>query len=482
MAGIDSVRGVETFRLRFRLQGKTVFYSLDDVLESYVATDGFESRRFVQDFMENDKPKHRSFEIFPDSGFYRESGKDTTFASPEDPLDDAAFFYFVRITPLEVGKKYVFDRYFRKEKNPVIIEVVKREKMELPDGSKVQCLVLHPVIDTKGLFSKRSDTRIWLTDDERRLPVQIRTKFPFGTITLRLKNMVLPGSGAPAGRLSVAYREADLGRVRTVPVATRRNKVEPSLLAAPPGGDRSFAAFLDGLPDVLAARDLRAVIAGVARAARARRGVVLLLGGHVIKVGLGPLVAAWLRRGIVTHVALNGAAAIHDFELAAFGGTSEDVESGLADGTFGMAEETGAEMNAAIVAAAAGGARDGRRAGPCARATSGAARARCSVLLAALEADVPVTVHAAIGAEIIHQHPAADGAALGATSHRDFRRLAGSLPLLDRGGAVLNLGSAVLLPEVFLKALTVARNLRRRAFQLISSPPTSTCSATTGRA
>jgi hypothetical protein len=186
VAAIDSVRGVETFRLRFRLRGKTVFYSLDDVLESWVATEDFASHRFVQDFVENDKPKHRTFEIFPDSGFYREKGRDTTFSSPTDPLDDAAFFYFVRITPLEVGQKYVFDRYFKKEKNPVTIEVVKREKMELPDGSKVQCLVLHPVIDTKGLFSKRSDTRIWLTDDERRLPVQIRSKFPFGTITLRL--------------------------------------------------------------------------------------------------------------------------------------------------------------------------------------------------------------------------------------------------------------------------------------------------------
>ena len=196
VAGIDSVRGVETFRLRFRLQGRTVFYSLDDVLESWVATDDFSSHRFVQDFVENDKPKHRTFEIFPDSGFYREKGRDTTFSSPSDPLDDAAFFYFVRITPLEVGKKYVFDRYFRKEKNPVTIEVVKREKMELPDGSKVECLVLHPVIDTKGMFSKRSDTRIWLTDDERRLPVQIRSKFPFGTITLRLKDMVVPAGAA----------------------------------------------------------------------------------------------------------------------------------------------------------------------------------------------------------------------------------------------------------------------------------------------
>ena len=257
----------------------------------------------------------------------------------------------------------------------------------------------------------------------------------------------------------MAYEEANLGRVRTVPVATRRNKVEPSLLAAPPGGDRSFKAFLDSLPDVLAARDLRAVTSALARAARDRRGVVLLLGGHVIKVGLGPLLGAWLRRGIVTHVAFNGAAAIHDYELAAFGGTSEDVESGLGDGTFGMAEETGAEMNAAIAEAARGGAGMGEGLARALAARTELPGRDCSVLLAALEADVPVTVHAAIGAEIIHQHPSADGAALGETSHRDFRRLAGSLPRLDRGGAVLNLGSAVVLPEVFLKALTVARNL-----------------------
>jgi hypothetical protein len=261
----------------------------------------------------------------------------------------------------------------------------------------------------------------------------------------------------------VAYEEADLGRVRTVPIGTRRNKVEPSLLAAPPGSDRSFQAFLDSLPDVLAARDLRAVTAGVARAARERRGVVLLLGGHVIKVGLGPLMGAWLRRGIVTHVALNGAAAIHDYELAAFGGTSEDVESGLGDGTFGMAEETGAEMNTAIAEAARGGAGMGEGLARALAARRELPGRDCSVLLAALEADVPMTVHAAIGAEIIHQHPSADGAALGDTSHRDFRRLAGSLPRLDRGGAVLNLGSAVVLPEVFLKALTVARNLHAGA-------------------
>jgi hypothetical protein len=257
----------------------------------------------------------------------------------------------------------------------------------------------------------------------------------------------------------VTYDEADLRRLTTIPVAGRRNKVDPSLLATSPGADRSFAAFLDSLPDVLAARDLRAVIAGVAAAAAARRGVVLLVGGHVIKVGLGPLLRTLMARQVVTHVALNGAAAIHDFELAAFGGTSEDVESGLADGSFGMAEETGAEMNAAIIAAAAAGQGMGEGLARALAARSSLPGRDVSVLLAAHELDVPVTVHAAIGAEIIHQHPTADGAAIGATSHRDFRRLAGSLPTLHQGGAVLNLGSAVVLPEVFLKALTIARNL-----------------------
>jgi hypothetical protein len=257
----------------------------------------------------------------------------------------------------------------------------------------------------------------------------------------------------------VSYREADLRRLTTVPVAARRNKVDPSLLAGAPGRDRSFAAFLASLPDVLAARDLRAVIAGVAEAARTERGVVLLVGGHVVKVGLGPLIGALIGRRVVTHVALNGAAAIHDFELAAFGGTSEDVESGLADGSFGMAEETGAEMNAAVIAAAATGQGMGEGLANALAARAELPGREASILLACRAHDVPVTVHPAIGAEITHQHPAADGAAIGATGHRDFRRLAGSLPALDHGGAVLNLGSAVILPEVFLKALTIARNL-----------------------
>src|ERR1041384_1657715 len=166
-------------------------------------------------------------------------------------------------------------------------------------------------------------------------------------------------SGAPM----TDYREADFSRLKTVPIAQRPNKVEPSLLAHPPRGDPSFTAFWDSLPDILAADDLRALARQPAQPA-GRRGVVAMLGGHVIKVGLGPLFGELIRRGVITHLALNGSAAIHDFELAAYGGTSEDVAAGLANGTFGMVEETGREMNAAIA--------DGARA----RQGTGGARAR----------------------------------------------------------------------------------------------------------
>src|SRR5213083_456061 len=265
---------------------------------------------------------------------------------------------------------------------------------------------------------------------------------------------------SPFGAPMTDYREADFSRLKTVPIAQRPNKVDPSLLAYPhpPGDDPRFSAFLDSLPDVLAAKDLRAVIRQLAQAA-GRRGVVAMLGGHVIKVGLGPLLRELLRRGVITHLAMNGSAAIHDFELAAFGGTSEDVARGLADGSFGMVEETGREMNAAV----AEGARAGRGMGEALteylKGRASLAAPEVSVLLAAAAAGVPVTVHATVGADITHQHPTADGAALGATSHRDLKRLAAALPALHDGGVVLNLGSAVVMPEVFLKALTVARNL-----------------------
>jgi len=255
------------------------------------------------------------------------------------------------------------------------------------------------------------------------------------------------------------YREPDLRRLRTVGIGARPGKVDRTALARAPGDDRSFHGFLQSLPHLLAADHLRQVAAAIVSAHRSHRAIVVLVGGSVIKTGLGPLLVEWITRGLVSHVAMNGAAAIHDFELASHGSTSEDVERGLADGTFGMAEETGAAMNRAAVEARASGQGFGEGLGAALAQAGELPGSDISVLLACRTHRIPVTVHVAIGAEIIHQHPAADGAALGATSLLDFRRLAGSLPELHDGGVVLNLGSAVVLPEVFLKALAVARNL-----------------------
>jgi hypothetical protein len=254
-------------------------------------------------------------------------------------------------------------------------------------------------------------------------------------------------------------RETDLSRVRTIPVASRPNKVRAEEFASPPGADRSFAAFLNALPDVLVARDFIAVVDAIAVAARNKRGVVVMLGGHIVKTGLAPVLIDLMQRGVITHLAMNGSAAIHDYEIARFGGTSEDVAAGLRDGTFGMAEETGREMNEAFIAGSKAGRGMGEALAIALNSESSLAHPELSVVLNAWKLGIPVTVHAALGAEIIHQHPAASGAAIGDTSHRDFRRLAASVESVDDGGVVLNLGSAVIMPEVFLKALTIARNV-----------------------
>jgi len=256
--------------------------------------------------------------------------------------------------------------------------------------------------------------------------------------------------------------EADLSAVRTVPIARRPNKVRAEEFAAPPREGvedaRSFAMFLRSLPDVLVARDFRRVIDAIVAAA-GRRAVIVMIGGHVVKTGLAPLVLDLMRRHVITHLAMNGSAAIHDYEIARWGGTSEDVAAGLRDGTFGMAEETGRGMNAAFALGMQSGWGMGEALGRALAGATALAHPELSLLLGAHSLGVPLTVHAAIGAEIIHQHPAANGAAIGDTSHRDFRRLAAAVSLLHDGGVVLNIGSAVVMPEVFLKALTIARNL-----------------------
>lgn len=254
-------------------------------------------------------------------------------------------------------------------------------------------------------------------------------------------------------------RETSLDGVRTVPIAGRASKVRAEAFAAPPAGERSFHSFLSSLPDILVARDFLRVVDAIVAAARARKGVVVMLGGHVVKTGLSRLLIDLMERRVITHLAMNGSTAIHDYEVARFGSTSEDVAAGLRDGSFGMAEETGRGMNDAFVRGQAEQWGMGEAVGRALAGESHLAHGELSVLLAAQRLGVPATVHAALGAEIIHQHPAANGAAIGDTSHRDFRRLAAGIEQLDEGGVVLNVGSAVIMPEVFLKALTVARNV-----------------------
>lgn len=265
-----------------------------------------------------------------------------------------------------------------------------------------------------------------------------------------------PGAG---GKEESPRAEADLSRVRTVPIERRPNKVRAEEFASPPRDELSFGAFLKALPDALVAADFRAVVDAIVNAHRGGKAVVVMFGGHIVKTGVAPLIIDLMERGVITHLATNGSGAIHDYEIARFGATSEDVARGLVDGTFGMAEETGRGMNEAFARGSREGWGMGESLSRALLAEKELAHPEVSLLVAAERLGIPFTVHAALGAEIIHQHPAASGAAIGETSHRDFRRLAASLPRLHQGGVTLNLGSAVIMPEVFLKALTVARNL-----------------------
>jgi len=252
------------------------------------------------------------------------------------------------------------------------------------------------------------------------------------------------------------YEEFDLSDVRTYPLKSRKNKARVEDFARPLAPDASLGAFVESLPNVLAAADFKAVVRALGAARATDAGIVWGLGAHVIKTGLGPVLIDLMEQGFVSAIATNGAAIIHDFEIALVGATSEDVDESLGPGRFGMAEETGKLLNAAIAEGVAAGLGLGQ-------AVTGflakkePQHARSSVLAAAARLGVPVTVHVAIGTDILHMHPAASGAAFGEGSLRDFRYFVSNVARLERG-VYLNCGSAVVLPEVFLKAVALARN------------------------
>lgn len=253
------------------------------------------------------------------------------------------------------------------------------------------------------------------------------------------------------------FEEADLSRVRKIRAADRRNLVERSMLGRAGGG---FENWLDRLPDILAARGLRQLVAALRDAAEGGRPAVWLLGGHVVKTGVTPHLIRFLERGYASVLAMNGATAIHDVEMTLFGATSEDVAENLKDGSFGMIAETASFFAEAMEEGAPEGLGLGEALG---RRLEGREGAGDSLLAAAWRLGRPATVHVSLGADILHQHPEIHGQALGEMSLRDFRILAAALGALDERSVVVNLGSAVMGPEVFLKALTVARNLGHAA-------------------
>jgi hypothetical protein len=256
--------------------------------------------------------------------------------------------------------------------------------------------------------------------------------------------------------MKLPYEEFDLEGVRTYPLASRKSKANAGDFARAYLPGSGMRAWLASLPNILAAADFVQVAAAIRYARGSGRAVLWGLGAHVIKTGLGPILVDLMERGFVSGVAMNGATAIHDFELALSGATSEDVEEALGPGRFGMADETGRLLNEAINAGVARGLGIGQSIAAW-LAAAGPAHAHLSVLAAAARAGIPVTVHIGIGTDIIHMHPAASGAALGEGSLRDFRYFVSNVGRLE-GGVYLNCGSAVVLPEVFLKAVALARN------------------------
>jgi hypothetical protein len=255
------------------------------------------------------------------------------------------------------------------------------------------------------------------------------------------------------------YQPVDLSKIKTYSAHERPTKVELNSFAQPAGKGASFAKFYDSLPRFLAADALRGSALAIVAAYKKKRPVIIGMGAHVIKVGLNPIIIDLMAKGIVSCVALNGAGSIHDFEIATLGRTSEDVGEGLESGRFGMVEETMREMNLGIKGPGTGDRRPGMGELLGSKLIElKAPHNDLSILANGVKLEVPVTVHVAIGTDTIHMSPYVDAAALGAASFTDFRLLCSVLGDLE-GGVYFNLGSAVLLPEVFLKALTVARNL-----------------------
>ena len=253
----------------------------------------------------------------------------------------------------------------------------------------------------------------------------------------------------------------DLNSINSYPLKSRSSKVSVEHFSRPHEKGTSVAGFLVNLPDILGARNLKELAHAIINARNTGKGIIWGLGGHVIKTGLSPILIDLMDRGLVSALAMNGSCVIHDYEIAITGSTSEDVDAQLQNGAFGMAEETGRDINAAIRYGNAAGMGIGESMGRF-LAELKPTYSRYSLLQQAYLRNIPVTVHVTIGADIIHNHPSVSPSAIGEASHHDFRLLASLIAQLDQGGVYLNCGSAVTLPEVFLKCVTLLRNSGRK--------------------
>lgn len=250
----------------------------------------------------------------------------------------------------------------------------------------------------------------------------------------------------------------NINKVKTYSVKARKSKVEIGDFAKAPSKGRSFAQFYQSLPNILRAKDIRAVVEAIVKARKAKKSIIFMLGAHVIKCGLNPVLIELLKKKIITCICLNGAGIIHDFEIALQGRTSEDVGENLKDGRFGMSRETADFLNNAVKEEVSAGLGLGSAVAD--KISQAKLRYKnLSVLYQAHKLQVPICVFVAVGTDIIHQHPSFNAALTAEGSLRDFHQLTESIIGINKGGVVLNLGSAVILPEVFLKALNLARNL-----------------------
>ncbi len=263
------------------------------------------------------------------------------------------------------------------------------------------------------------------------------------------------------------FKKIDFSKVKTYSVKDRKSKVSLSDFAKPIGDDQTIGAFIENLPSILSGQSFKEFLDDYTRSIKSKSTILLMMGAHVIKVGISPLIIDAMKKGWITHLALNGACVIHDVEIALWGITSEDVAEGIEDGSFGMAKESTEFINLAV--------KNGKgnlgygEAVASALEKSQGPYLEYSLLYNAFKMNIPFTVHSALGTEIIHQHPSVDGAAVGDTTWTDFQIFTNNVSTLDKNATVLNIGSAVIMPEVFLKALTVARNLGYPAFGFSSA-------------